>query len=44
MARIPRPEIDRIKNEVSLQRLVEASGIELKRHGSKRSRGPLPVS
>ena len=42
MARVPRPEIDRIKNEVSLQRLVEASGIVLKRHRSKRSRGPLP--
>lgn len=30
MARVPRPEIDRIKSELSLQRLVEASGIELK--------------
>ena len=32
-ARIPDTELDRLKREVSLQRLVEASGIELKRHG-----------
>jgi DNA primase catalytic core len=31
--RYPEEEIERIKREVSLQRLVEASGIELKRHG-----------
>lgn len=33
MARIPDDQIERIKSEVSLVRLVEASGIELKRHG-----------
>lgn len=30
MARIPEQEIERLKNEVSVERLVEASGIELK--------------
>ena len=34
MARIPDEDIERIKREVSLQRLVEAQGIELKRHGA----------
>jgi DNA primase catalytic core len=34
MARIPDEEIERLKQEVSLQRLVEAQGIELKRHGA----------
>jgi DNA primase len=33
MARIPEQEIERLKREVSLQRLVEAAGIELKKHG-----------
>ena len=33
MARIPEAEIERIKREVSLERLVEASGIALKRTG-----------
>ena len=33
MARIPEAEIERLKNEVSVQRLVEASGIELKKAG-----------
>ena len=33
MARIPEPEIERLKSEVSVQRLVEASGVELKRGG-----------
>lgn len=33
MARIPEAEIERIKHEVSLERLVEASGIELKKTG-----------
>ena len=33
MARIPETEIERIKNEVSVQRLVEASSIELKKSG-----------
>jgi len=32
MARIPTDELDRLKREVSLVRLVEASGIKLKRH------------
>ena len=34
MARIPDEEIERLKQEVSLERLVEAQGIELKRHGA----------
>jgi DNA primase catalytic core len=34
MARIPEHEIERLKSEVSLVRLVEARGIELKRHGA----------
>lgn len=34
MARIPDADIDRLKQEVSLQRLVEAQGVELKRHGA----------
>ena len=33
MARIPQEEIDRIKQEVSLIRLVESSGIALKKKG-----------
>lgn len=33
MARIPNNELDRLKSEVSLVRLVESSGIELKKHG-----------
>jgi len=33
MARIPDAVIERLKQEVSLERLVEARGIELKRHG-----------
>jgi DNA primase catalytic core len=34
MARIPDEQIERLKQEVSVQRLVEAQGIELKRHGA----------
>ena len=34
MARIPEAEVERLKQEVSLQRLVEARGIELRRHGA----------
>ena len=30
MARIPETEIERLKNEVSVERLIESSGIELK--------------
>ena len=33
MARIPEQEIERLKNEISVERLVEASGIELKKSG-----------
>jgi DNA primase catalytic core len=33
MARIPEAEIERLKSEVSVQRLVEASGVELKKGG-----------
>jgi hypothetical protein len=33
MPRIPDNEIERLKNEVSVERLVEASGVELKRAG-----------
>jgi len=33
MARIPASEIDRLKAAISLPRLVEASGVVLKRHG-----------
>jgi DNA primase catalytic core len=34
MARIPEDEIERLKKEVSLQRLVEARGVKLVRHGA----------
>ncbi len=34
MARIPDDELDRLKQTVSLQRLVEARGGSLKRHGA----------
>ena len=33
MARIPDEQIERLKREVSLQRLVEGMGITLKKHG-----------
>ena len=33
MARIPDAEVERLKQDVSLQRLVESHGIELKKHG-----------
>lgn len=33
MARIPENEIERLKNEVSVERLIEAAGIELKKTG-----------
>ena len=36
MARIPASEIERLKSEISLERLVEAAGIELKRAGVDR--------
>ncbi len=34
MARIPDDQIDRLKQEVSLQRLAESQGVKLKRHGA----------
>ena len=34
MARIPDDEIERLKAEVSLERLVTGAGIELRRHGA----------
>ena len=34
MARIPEEEIERLKKEVSLERLVTAFGIDLRRHGA----------
>jgi DNA primase catalytic core len=36
MARIPDAELERLKAEVSVERLVEAAGIELKRNGKDR--------
>lgn len=33
MSRIPEAEIQRLKDEVSVARLIEAAGIELKRVG-----------
>ena len=33
MPRVPEAELERLKQTVSVQRLVEAKGIELKRHG-----------
>jgi DNA primase len=41
VARIPDAVIQRLKQEVSLERLVLARGIELKRHG-KDLLGPRP--
>jgi DNA primase len=34
MARIPEADIERLKCEISIQRLVESAGIELTRHGA----------
>ena len=34
MARIPDEEIERLKREVSIERLVSGFGVELKRHGA----------
>jgi len=36
MARIPDEQIARLKTEVSIVRLVEAAGIELKKHEARR--------
>lgn len=35
MARIPEHEIERLKREVSVQRLAESQGVKLKRHGAE---------
>lgn len=34
MARVPEAEVSRLKREVSVERLAEARGVELKRHGA----------
>ena len=34
MARIPESEIERLKTEMSLERLAQARGVVLKRHGA----------
>jgi DNA primase len=42
MARIPEAEIERIKRKMAVERLVEASGVELKRVGKDLfGRGPF---
>jgi DNA primase len=38
MARIPEQEVQRLKDEVAVQRLVEVAGVELKRVGKDLSR------
>jgi DNA primase catalytic core len=35
MARVPEEEIERIKSQISLERLAEARGVKLKRHGAE---------
>ena len=35
MARIPEHEIERLKREIALERLVAARGVQLKRHGAR---------
>jgi hypothetical protein len=43
MARIPDHEIERLKKEISVERLAEARGIKLIRHGSDLAgKSPLP--
>lgn len=42
MARIPQTEIDRLKHEVSIQRLAEAKGIKLRPHGQGNLIGLCP--
>jgi len=37
MARTPDDELERLKQDVALERLAEARGIKLKRHGSESS-------
>jgi hypothetical protein len=42
MARIPDTELQRLKDEVSVQRLVEDAGIALKKAGKDRQPGGEP--
>jgi hypothetical protein len=42
MARIPEQQVTRLKTEVSIVRLVEAAGIELKKHGGSDLVGRCP--
>ncbi len=42
MARIPEEQVTRLKTEVSIVRLVEAAGIELKKHGGSDRVGRCP--
>ncbi len=42
MARIPEHEVERLKREVSLVRLVAVAGIELKKHGGANLVGRCP--
>lgn len=42
MARIPDEELERLKREVSVVRLVEAAGIALKKHGAADLVGRCP--
>ena len=42
MARIATSEVERLKSEVSVQRLVEARGVELKKHGGADLIGRCP--
>lgn len=43
MARIPDAEIERLKKEVPVERLVMGFGVELKRHGAELiCRDPIP--
>jgi len=42
MARIPPEELDRLKQDVSLERLVQAHGVELKKHGASDLIGRCP--
>jgi len=42
MARIPDEQVARLKTEVSIVRLVEAAGIELKKHGGSDRVGRCP--
>ncbi len=34
MPRVPEPQLDRLKQDISLQRLTEGMGVALKRHGA----------